>query len=836
MSITTSRVPGAPAGATDLSLLDASNDTALNSAFLQLTSSGATFADPATATAPSTTTKITATASTGTADATALSTGAVVQAAPTGGSAPKPAVNLDQWADGAAPDLPVSSGSQADQWQNGNLGSSQAHYAEDQFVPYRAVLSQLTEGNVYTLTIQWDTTKGGKHALDYIGSYDTSFPGSRNETLPNPLLGVTGIQSDALGVTNFAIPVDAAVARGPDGLAGTADDIAQIAGQFTLLGGATILNVSSYALTGAYSGDSSTAITVTFTYNGDGTDNNEAGTAVLAWGGHIAARDEWGNGLSAAAISGSPYHMRLIGFTDNDPSTSESVGNQDRSLSSAAVVFPGSITLVKQTDPDGSSQSFNFELTRPANTVDVVAGSVDLSGDNVIDVSDTGRFTDTSDGEVYSITGGGSIVKLSGTGDGKINGFNIVGGKLDINGDNAVTSLDKFTDLTGTGVVAFSLTDNQSKTFGGLTDFAGYTVKEIVPSVWDLTSIGTQRVDINNATTNGTISNPAGDQTTVTLAEADKWTLTFNDKFLGAPAIDVTKTNAGVVDGDNNGPDAGDTIVYSYSVKNTGNISLLNVSVSDDKLGSITLTTGLTDVDGDGQADDLAAGATATGTKTATLTQAQVDAGSLTNIATGTGTGTNGTTVTDTDTNTVPIARSPAIDVTKTNAGVVDGDNNGPDAGDTIVYSYSVKNTGNVSLLNVSLNDDKLGAIALTGLTDLDADGTADDLAVGATATGTKTATLTQAQVDAGSLTNIATGTGTGTNGTTVTDTDTNTVTIARTPHIDVVKTNAGVVDGDGNGPDAGDTIVYSYSVKNTGNIALLNVSLNDDKLGAITL
>jgi hypothetical protein len=47
----------------------------------------------------------------------------------------KPSINLDQWADGAAPDLPVTSGSQADQWQNGNLGSSQAHYAEGETVP-----------------------------------------------------------------------------------------------------------------------------------------------------------------------------------------------------------------------------------------------------------------------------------------------------------------------------------------------------------------------------------------------------------------------------------------------------------------------------------------------------------------------------------------------------------------------------------------------------------------------------------------------------------------------------------------------------------------------------
>ena len=55
-------------------------------------------------------------------------------------------------------------------------------------------------------------------------------------------------------------------------------------------------------------------------------------------------------------------------------------------------------------------------------------------------------------------------------------------------------------------------------------------------------------------------------------------------------------------------------------------------------------------------------------------------------------------------------------------------------------------------------------------------------------------------------------------------------------PNIDVVKTNGGVVDGDGNGDDAGDTIVYNYSVTNNGDVQLLNVTLSDDQLGAITL
>ncbi|MGG5824067.1 calcium-binding protein, partial [Falsiroseomonas sp. HW251] len=191
---------------------------------------------------------------------------------------------------------------------------------------------------------------------------------------------------------------------------------------------------------------------------------------------------------------------------------------------------------------------------------------------------------------------------------------------------------------------------------------------------------------------------------------------------------------------------------------------------------------GLTDLDADGTADDLAVGATATGTKTATLTQAQVDAGSVTNIATGTGTGTNGTTVTDTDTNTVPVTRTPHIDLIKSVS--VDGGTTFFDAnaapGPTLlsgtpVFRYSVKNDGNVTLFNVSVTDDNgtPGStgddflVTLTGLADLDGDGQMDDLAVGATATGTAPGAF-----HAGQYTNIAKASGTGSNGATVTDTD----------------------------------------------------------------
>jgi hypothetical protein len=161
-------------------------------------------------------------------------------------AAPKPTLNLDQWADGHAPDAKVTSGSQKDQWQNGNLGASQAHYAEGDSVPYRTVYSSLTEGTTYWTTIQYDTTQQGKHALDYLTTWDRSFPAARNETSPDPLLATSGLLTNT--TSTLAIPLDPKVQAGQDGILGTGDDITQVPGQFTFYGGATNL---SYVLAGA---------------------------------------------------------------------------------------------------------------------------------------------------------------------------------------------------------------------------------------------------------------------------------------------------------------------------------------------------------------------------------------------------------------------------------------------------------------------------------------------------------------------------------------------------------------------------------------------------------
>src|SRR5262249_27857525 len=116
---------------------------------------------------------------------------------------------------------------------------------------------------------------------------------------------------------------------------------------------------------------------------------------VLAWGGHISTRKDWGNGGSAVAISGSPYHTRLI---DLDGSG----GNQDRSLSAAAVIFPATITIIKDAVPN-SLQDFAFTTTgglTPATfSLDDDAGVA--GGDNTL--SNTQLFPNITSFTTYTI-------------------------------------------------------------------------------------------------------------------------------------------------------------------------------------------------------------------------------------------------------------------------------------------------------------------------------------------------------------------------------------------------------------------------------------------------
>ena len=302
--------------------------------------------------------------------------------APNMAPAANPAVNLDQCANGplATPAFCDLSGD----WVNGNLGMSKAHYVEGSSVPYRILFSGLTTGSgSHTITIEWDVTKSGKHATDYLTSFD------RTETNANPCAGVAGCIF-AGPKSTFPIPIDPNVTNGfngiddPPGGPTGGDDITQVPGFFTLFNG-TITGVTGYTTTGLLTGDASTRITITFT--------TTVADPVLAWGGHIATRANWGLSNSAISISGSPYHMRLFAFSDGN------VGQQDRSLSAEAVIFPGSITIIKDAVPNDPQ---DFAFTTTGGTLTPTAFNLDDDADGTL--PSTQAYTNITTFTTYTFT------------------------------------------------------------------------------------------------------------------------------------------------------------------------------------------------------------------------------------------------------------------------------------------------------------------------------------------------------------------------------------------------------------------------------------------------
>jgi hypothetical protein len=93
---------------------------------------------------------------------TATGTRSGRQAQATAQGAGNPSATLDQCANDPFPS-PNSDGCSvnASDWVNGNLGASKANYFEGDSIPYRLTLDNLSLGS-RTITIEWDTTKGGK--------------------------------------------------------------------------------------------------------------------------------------------------------------------------------------------------------------------------------------------------------------------------------------------------------------------------------------------------------------------------------------------------------------------------------------------------------------------------------------------------------------------------------------------------------------------------------------------------------------------------------------------------------------------------------------------------
>jgi hypothetical protein len=280
-----------------------------------------------------------------------------------------------------------------------------------------------------------------------------------------------------------------------------------------------------------------------------------------------------------------------------------------------------------------------------------------------------------------------------------------------------------------------------------------------------------------------------------------------------SPAIDIEKLV--------NGEDAdtapgisvteGDLVAFDFIVTNTGNVSLSNVTVTDDVLGEIC-GVGI-----------LGAGESFTCSVSDTAV-----IGLYTNVGTASG-AFGATAVSDSDpanyTGAPRFIPAPAIDIEK----YINGDDAdvAPGVelieGDSVTFEFVVTNTGNVALTGVNVVDDVLGAICGFGSLDVGGSGTCS--VTGAAAIGLHT--------NVGEVTGLY-------EGTEVSDSDpanyTATPRFIPNPLIDIEKYINGEDADQAPGVQLieGDALTFEFVVTNTGNVALTDVNVVDDVLGAI--
>ena len=251
----------------------------------------------------------------------------------------------------------------------------------------------------------------------------------------------------------------------------------------------------------------------------------------------------------------------------------------------------------------------------------------------------------------------------------------------------------------------------------------------------------------------------------------------------------------------------GDVVNYTVTVKNTGNLTLTNVVVTDQLAGAAL-------AEGESSAiASLAPGASVALHYSYTVKQSDVVAGYVANTATATADNPS-----DKDTKVTPGEKTdpteksaPSLFVSKKA-----DKTSGVAAGDVITYAITATNNGNVDLTGVVVTDELVGFTS-EGF----------DLARGESKTFTQTYTVTEDDMVAGSVRNVATATSNDPSGNVVPGSgETTTETEAIDGALSVVKTAAA------GSYAAGDTVDYTITVTNTGNVTVYDIKVADSKTG----
>lgn len=268
----------------------------------------------------------------------------------------------------------------------------------------------------------------------------------------------------------------------------------------------------------------------------------------------------------------------------------------------------------------------------------------------------------------------------------------------------------------------------------------------------------------------------------------------------------------------------GTKIGYTFLIKNTGEQSLHDITLTDEKLDDVP------SIDwGQNSTHILAPGesVTAAGTytlETSDLENARDNGTDIINVATVTAKDANDKTVTSSWRCTVMAIYAASLNVTKTvsNTSITTGDQS---IGKKLTYTIKVKNTGNQIVSGIAIND------SLKGLSTLSIDwngNTKNTISPASTITATGTYTITRADVDAGEISNTAYATGTDKLGKMVqSNNSTATTTISGSSELSLEKA-ADISSITADEAVDGKTIRYTIKVTNTGTSDINDIKISD--------
>ena len=394
--------------------------------------------------------------------------------------------------------------------------------------------------------------------------------------------------------------------------------------------------------------------------------------------------------------------VNLSGLTNNTGTVTCSIVGQNLSCSANGTVtieagksFTVQLGVTPQTtdtltnlvaiDPDKVLTESNEGNNNGSNIVMVSAPLPDLTISKTNDVSNVAKINTKFHWTLDLNNTGGATASFS-------NGNKILTDTLPTGPTYDATPTVSTTGVTGTVDCSIAGQLLSCTANGGVTIPVGATI--------------TVGVGATSSST-GTFSNTAIVNPDFVFAESDTSNnASTNTVTVNNPALTLTKTATLSTDTDSDGKaDAGDVITYTFSVQNTGNVTLTNITISDPLLASLSCTAIAS------LAPNASSNVTCASGNTYTVPQSVIDNngggdGDIDNTATATGKDPSNNDVTDTDTKAVTVQSTADLTITKTD-GV-----SSVSIGGTTKYTVRVTNNGPSSVTGAVLKDP-----SATGLT-----------------------------------------------------------------------------------------------------------------------